>query len=106
MRLSVTTATTANADRELLSNRVVVARHIPTNCRKVKVWPSSRMMRMFFFIFFNSFRPCISKNRRFPPFLSSRSYYIAMTLRPMGPVRRLVVRNSLYLKGCESVMPL
>lgn len=37
MRLSVTTATTANADRELLSNRVVVARHIPTNCRKVNV---------------------------------------------------------------------
>jgi hypothetical protein len=35
MRLRVTTARAASADRELLSNRVVVARHIPTNCRKV-----------------------------------------------------------------------
>jgi len=35
IRLSATTAIAANADRELLSNRVVVARHIPTNCRKV-----------------------------------------------------------------------
>ncbi len=61
MRLSVTTATTANADRKLLSNRVVVARHIPTNCRKVNVWPSPRMMRTFFFILLYPIRPCESQ---------------------------------------------
>jgi hypothetical protein len=57
-RLKVTTATTASADRELLSIRVVVARHIPTNCRKVNVWPSPRVMRTFFFMVVSPIRPC------------------------------------------------
>jgi hypothetical protein len=61
MRLSVTTATTANANRALLSNRIVVARHIPTSCRKVNVWPLPRIMRTFFFILGNPIRPCESQ---------------------------------------------
>jgi len=60
MRLRVTTATTANADRELLSNRIEVARHILTTCRKVNAWPSPRIMRTFLFMLVNPIRPCKS----------------------------------------------
>jgi hypothetical protein len=80
MRLRVTTATTASADRELLSNRIEVARHILTTCRKVNAWPSPRIMRTFLFILVNPIRPCVVKSSGFGPFLSSGSYCIAVTL--------------------------
>ncbi len=86
MRLKVTTATTASADRELLSNRIVVARHISANSRKVNVWPSSRIMRTFFFIFVYSIRPCETKSSPFASNLSSARYCIALALRYDDPL--------------------
>jgi hypothetical protein len=98
-RLSVTTATTASADRELLSIRVVVARHIPTNCRKVNVWPSPRIMRTFFFIWLTQSAPARVKRRRFPPFLSSHSYFIALTLIRTVPIDAKYWAQTHWLKG-------